>query len=43
MSKCVSSEHFYFKPSGQLSFMSLFGTVAKGTNCITGTVLGPEM
>lgn len=44
MSKCVSEalpgcEHFYFKPGGQLLLMSLFGTTAKGINCIHVSIL----
>ena len=33
--------HFYFKPSGQLSLMSLFRTAAKGINCINVNILLP--
>lgn len=40
MSKCVGCVHVYFKPSGQLSLMSFFGTAAKGIHRINVTVLG---
>lgn len=35
----LGGEHFYFKPGGLLLLMSLFGTAAKGINCINVTIL----